>query len=87
MKRHSARGIQLASRLLIDDRQGSLDTPGRSIWTGGHQRIEHVCDRDDPGAKRDLVPLETVGITTAINSLVMMPDSGHLTLTYDYRDT
>src|SRR5206468_1776585 len=40
-------------------------------------RVERVGDVDDAGAERDLLALEPVGVASAVEALVMVPDRGY----------
>ena len=49
---------------------------GFAVRTVGRQRVEHIGDGEHPGADRDLLTGETIGVSAAVPVLVMGADDG-----------
>jgi hypothetical protein len=59
-------GVQLRER--------ALGAQAFAVWPLGGHRVERVGGQNDPRLQRDVLALEAVGITPAVQALVVMTD-------------
>jgi hypothetical protein len=69
-------GIELAPGLVEQFCSSEIAAAGLSIGTGLDHRGESIGDCDNPGAQRNLLGRETVGIPVSVPPLVMAADDG-----------
>src|SRR5260370_11217591 len=67
-------GIELGARTPLNLRASVLHREGLAIWPVANHGIQGISNRKDARAKRNLVSLQTAGITGAIEKLLMGED-------------
>src|SRR6266545_1953114 len=80
LERRDAARAELGARLRLHLAEGLVDRARRAIDPRGQHRVEGVRDVDDPGAERDLLTGDPVGIARSVEALMVMADRRHSVL-------
>src|ERR687887_2622293 len=64
-------GVELRTGVADDLPAGVVPAPGRAVRPATRDRVERVCEREDPRAERDLLAREPVRVTRPVPALVV----------------
>src|SRR3954452_5017557 len=76
-QRVDATGIETLAREVLDDLQRLFRCMRLLVGPVGRQCVERIRDRDDARQQRNLVPLKSIRISTAVQGFVVQLDARH----------